>query len=172
MPSLLLIIVLSLGVLGLRRRWRRDPPRAVIANVFLWAILLNALWEMAQLPLFAGYASFDLFAALQHCAWYVLGDASIILSLYTLGAWGHRTWAWGLRLRRFDWLWLPMTGALAAVLIELLSLYFGRWQYGPDMPVLPGLAVGVLPVLQMGLLPVLSVFLANRCVASPERLPL
>ena len=168
MRSLLLTIVLSISVIGLRLRWRRDPSRAVIANVCLGAVILNTLWEIAQLPLFAGFASFDLFAALQHCAWYVLGDASIIMSLYTLGAWGHGTWAWGLRLHRLDWLWLPLTGMLVAVVIELLALYFGRWQYAPAMPVLPGIAVGVLPVVQMGLLPLLSIVLASRCVSRPE----
>jgi hypothetical protein len=133
-----------------------------VASVFLWAVVLNYIWEVGQLPLFAGFANFHLFAALRHCAWYTLGDATIVLCLYTLGAWGHRSWGWGLRPRWADWLWLPLTGILVAVIMERLALGVGRWQYGPYMPLLPGLDVGVLPVVQMGLLSLLSVLLAGR----------
>jgi hypothetical protein len=160
-PSLLLTIVISLGVGVLR--WRL-PRCAVVANVFLCALLLNYVWEIGQLPLFAGFTGFHLRTALQHCAWYTLGDATIVFCLYALGAWGHGTWGWGLLLHRIDWLWLPLTGVLVAISMERLALDFGRWQYGPHMPLLPGVAVGVLPVVQMGLLPLLSVLLARRLV--------
>jgi hypothetical protein len=93
----------------LRWLWRQRPRRAVVANVFLWVTL-------------------------RHCAWYTLGDATIVISLYALGAWGHRSWGWG--LRRVDGLWLPLAGILVAMVMERLALDFGRWQYGPDMPTL------------------------------------
>jgi hypothetical protein len=63
-----------------------------------------------------------------------------------------------------DWLWLPVAGMSLAIIMERLALDFGRWQYGPHMPVLPGLEVGILPVVQMALLPLLSVRLASRLV--------
>lgn len=164
MPNLLLLIAISLGVAFLRWHWRRRPHAAVIANVFLCAVVFNYLWEMGQLPLFAGFATFHLLTALHHCAWYTLGDATLVISLYTLGAWGHRTWGWGLHLHRIDWLWLPITGMSVAIIMERLALDVGRWQYGPHMPVLPGLEVGILPVVQMALLPLWSVLVARRWV--------
>ena len=169
MPSLLLLIVLSISVAYLRWRWRQCPRRAVVANAFLCAVLLNYIWEVGQLPLFAGFAPFHLLVALRHCAWYTLGDATIVICLYALGAWGHRTWGWGLRLHRLDWLWLPVAGMLVAMIMERLALDFGRWQYGPYMPLLSGLEVGILPVLQMGLLPLLSVLLAGMLVSNVTR---
>lgn len=159
-----MLIALSLVVAYLRWCWRQCPCRAVVANVFLWAVVLNYIWEVGQLPLFAEFDNFHLLAALRHCAWYTLGDATMVICLYALGAWGHRTWGWGLRLHRLDWLWLPVAGMLMAMIIERLALAFGRWQYGLSMPLLSGLEVGIFPVLQMGLLPLLSVLLAGRLV--------
>lgn len=170
MPNLLLLITISFGVVFLRWRWRRRPHHAVVANVFLCAVVLNYLWEIAQLPLFVGFAQFHLPTALLHCAWYTLGDATIVLSLYAIDAWIHRTWGWGLHLHRLDWLWLPVAGTLVALSMERLALDFGRWQYGTHMPVLPGLEIGILPVVQMALLPLLSVLLASRWVSLPQTL--
>jgi uncharacterized protein (DUF486 family) len=169
MLSLLLVIAVSLGVVFLRWRWRRRPHCAIVANVFLCALVLNYIWEIAQLPLFTGFTTFHLLTALRHCAWYTLGDATIVICLYALGAWRHRTWGWGLQLHRFDWLWLPCAGMLVAMIMERLALDFGRWQYGPHMPVLPGVEVGLLPVVQMGFLPLLSVLLAKRLVPHVAR---
>lgn len=162
--SLLLLIAVSTIVAWLRWHWRRCPRHAVVANVFLCALALNYVWEIAQLPLFEGLANTHLLADLRHCAWYTFGDASIVICLYAVGAWRHRTWGWGLRPHRVDWLWLPLVGMLVAVVMERLALNFERWHYGTDMLVLPGLAVGLLPVVQMGVLPLLSVLLAG-CLA-------
>ena len=164
MLSILLTIMMTTMVAFLRWRWRQRPHCAVVANVFLWSIALNYIWEVSQVSLFEGFATIPFFAAVRHCAWYTLGDASIVMSLYALGAWGYHSWAWGLRPRWRDGLWLSLAGMLVAIGMEHLALAVGRWQYAPAMPVLPGVAVGVLPVVQMGLLPVLSVVLASRCI--------
>lgn len=166
MLGLLLMLMAALGAGALRWRWRRSPPCAVVANVFLSALVLNYIWEIGQLPLFAGFATFHLLVALRHCAWYTLGDATIVISLYALGALGHRAWGWGLHLRWLDWLWLPLAGMLVAMGMERVAIHVGRWQYGPAMPMLPGLEVGLLPVVQMGLLPLVSILVAKRPVAS------
>lgn len=147
MLSFLLLTAITTGVVYLRWHWRRHAPYAIIANVFLWAVGLNSIWEVGQLPWFDGFANFHLLAALQHCAWYTLVDAVIVLCLYALGAWGYGTWGWGLRLQGRDGLWLPLVGMLVAIVIERLALERGRWQYSPHMPVLPGVTVGLLPVL-------------------------
>ena len=149
----------------MRWRWRRYPRGAMVATVC--ALGLNYAWEIGQLPLFAGFTNVNISAALLHCAWYTLGDATIVVCLYALGAWGHRTWGWGRRLQGLDWLWLPLTGMLVAMVIERLALDVGRWQYGPHMPVLPGLEVSLLSVVQMSLLPLLSVVLARRFIPCP-----
>jgi hypothetical protein len=146
----------------MRWRWQRCPGRAVVANIFLGAVVFNYTWEIGQLSLFAGFVNVHVFDAVRHCAWYTLGDATIVLCLYAMGAWGHRTWGWGLHLNWFDWLWPPLTGMLVAISMERFALDVGRWQYGPHMPLLPGVDVGILPVVQMGLLPLLSVLLASR----------
>jgi hypothetical protein len=136
----------------------------VIAHVFLGAFGLNALWEIGQLPLCAGCANVHLPTVLRHCAWYTFSDATLVPGLYALGAVGHGTWGSGLRLQGRDGLWLPFAGILVTISMERLAWDVGRWQSGPDMPLLPGVSVRILPVVQMGAWPWLSVCLASRLV--------
>jgi hypothetical protein len=168
MLSFLLLILVTILAAVLRWRWRQYPHRAVIATVFLWSIALNYIWEVGQIPLFEGFASASFLTAVWHCAWYTLGDACIVMTLYALGAWVHRFWGWGLRPRWRDGLWLPLAGILVALGMERLALAVGRWAYNSDMPLLPVVEVGLLPVAQMALLPLLSVVLASRFVLRPE----
>lgn len=160
----LLIIGISLIIGLIRWRWQQTFWSVMTANLFLWAVFLNYLWELSQLPLFQGFASFHLGVALEHCAWYTLGDATIVLSLYALGAWWRGTWNWGFRLQWRDYLWFPLMGMFVAIVIEYLALAWGRWEYGADMPLVPGMSVALLPVIQMSVLPLLSVRLAARFV--------
>ena len=168
MLSFLLMIMVTILVAVLRWRWRQYPHRAVIANVFLWSIVLNYVWEVGQIPLFEGFSSASFLTAVWHCAWYTLGDACIVITLYALGAWGYHSWGWGLQPRWCDGLWLPLAGILVALGMERLALAVGRWAYNADMPLLPVVEVGLLPVVQMALLPLLSVVLASRFVPRPK----
>lgn len=53
-----------------------------------------------------------------------------------------------------------LTGALSAVVFEKIAIYWGLWEYG-DMPIIPGLEVGLLPVLQFAILPLVSFLAAS-----------
>jgi hypothetical protein len=168
MLSFLLLIMVTLMVAVLRWHWRQYPRGAVVANVFLWSIALNYIWEVAQMPAFEGFASASFLTVVWHCAWYTLGDAFIVITLYALGAWSYHSWGWGLQPRWRDGLWLPLAGTLVAFGMERLALVVGRWEYNLDMPLLPIIKVGLLPVVQMAFLPLLSVVLASRFVPSPK----
>ncbi len=47
-------------------------------------------------------------------------------------------------------------GFFVAVVLERFALSVGIWSYGPFMPILPFLGVGLTPVLKMMILPVLG----------------
>ena len=68
-----------------------------------------------------------------------------------------------------------VTGLVIAVSIELVAVYvMGRWEYTKQMPLVPGLGVGLTPVAQMLVLPpiifhVVTVWLERAKTRGAER---
>jgi len=129
----------------------------------MFALLLNLPWELLQAPLYQGMASMPHWLAVKACVRATLGDAGIVLLMYWLAA------------ARYGRAWIvsPSRSAMAAfvvgvamaVAIEWLAthgFWLEQWTYSVDMPVLPGLGVGIVPVAQWVALPPLVVVLARR----------
>lgn len=123
-----------------------------LAALFGVAVILNYPWELAQSPLYAGME--NLRKMWWHCLAASLGDGLIVLLIYVLG------WV---MLRQRDWFERPgvrgyalmsVAGLAIAISIEWVAVHVaGRWEYTPQMPVLPGLCVGLAPIAQMLMLP-------------------
>ena len=136
------------------------------ARVFLWAVALNFLWEMAQAYAYSGMPPSSLEATL------ICGRASLIDGLLVLGIF----WGGVVVFSRAQWIERPglagyffmaAAGFLISVVIELNAVYrVGKWSYRTTMPLLPPWEVGVLPVLQMLLLPPVVFYLSLRKSAS------
>ena len=132
------------------------------ARVFLWAVALNFLWEMAQAYAYSGMPPSSLEATL------ICGRASLIDGVLVLGIF----WGGVVVFSRIDWAERPglpgyffmvAAGFLVSVIIELNAVYrVGKWGYRASMPLLPPWEVGVLPVLQMLLLPPVIFLLSRR----------
>ncbi len=132
------------------------------ARVFLWAVALNFLWEMAQAYAYSGMPPSSLEATL------ICGRASLTDGLLVLGIF----WGGVVVFSRVDWAERPglpgyffmvAAGFLISVVIELNAVYrVGKWGYRATMPLLPPWEVGVLPVLQMLLLPPVIFLLSRR----------
>ena len=132
------------------------------ARVFLWAVALNFLWEMAQAYAYSGMPPSSLEATL------MCGRASLIDGVLVLGIFGGGVVVFS----RIDWAERPglpgyffmvAAGFLVSVIIELNAVYrVGKWGYRETMPLLPPWEVGVLPVLQMLLLPPVIFLLSRR----------
>ena len=121
------------------------------ARVFLWAVALNFLWEMAQAYAYSGMPPSSFEATL------MCGRASLIDGLLVLGIF----WGGVVVLSRVEW--VAAVGFLVSVVIELNAVYrVGKWGYRETMPLLPPWEVGVLPVLQMLLLPPVIFLLSRR----------
>jgi hypothetical protein len=123
-----------------------------ILVIFIVAVALNYVWEVAQAPMYAGLEDWN--SVWWHCFVAALGDGILVWLIFLVG--------W-ITFRRFDW-YAPLNSrALALMLLAGLFIGFGiewvainllgRWAYTVDMPLLPGLDVGLVPVLQMLLLP-------------------
>jgi hypothetical protein len=124
-------------------------------RLFVVAVLINYIWEIAQSPLYVGMEDFNL--VWWHCGLAALGDGLLVLLIYVAG------WA---VLRRRDWFVHPggigcalilLAGFVIGVSVEWLAVFIGnRWEYTARMPLVPLLGVGLAPVAQMLVLPLLT----------------
>jgi hypothetical protein len=124
----------------------------MLATVFVVAVLFNYPWELAQAPLYVGMNSFR--ATWWHCFRASLGDGLLVFIIFAAG--------WAVLWRR-DWFVHPgvrgylvmlAIGLTIGVSVEWGAVHLlGRWAYTAQMPLLPGLGVGIAPLLQMLVLP-------------------
>ena len=128
-------------------------PADKLTSVFIVAVLLNYLWELAQAPLYVGLENYNA-GVFWHCFVASLGDGIMVLLIVVSG--------W-LILRKPDWFVRPgvrgyvvmiTTGLVLAVLVEWVAVHkLGRWVYAERMPTVPRLGIGLVPVAQMLILP-------------------
>lgn len=126
--------------------------------LYVAAVAINYAWEVRQTSLFSGMQ--DGTNIWWHCFVASLGDGVIVWIIYIAG--------WAI-LHRTDWFISPgikgytvMLGAglVIAILIEWVALHIlNRWAYTPDMPVIPGINIGITPILQMLILPPIIFYL-------------
>jgi hypothetical protein len=125
-----------------------------------WTLVLNLLWEIAQLPFYAFAPSIgplEIAWAVVHCT---AGDLGIALGSFGAATLATRDLEWPVRRP-----WLGLAVALGVGLVwtiqsEWQSVYVrGVWAYASSMPTISG--IGLLPILQWLVLPSL-VLLAIR----------
>ena len=146
------------------RALARNPE----CNVAVFALLLNFPWEILQAPLFAGMGDTPYAEAIKGCSQATLGDAVIVLLAY---------WSVSVVARSRHWILAPSGRQLAlfiaigvsiAAVIEWLATrghWVGSWTYSKEMPVLPGLGIGLSPLLQWLVLPLLVAWFVRRQLA-------
>jgi hypothetical protein len=135
----------------------QSPPSHIhplwyLASIFFIAVTVNYVWELTQASLFDGWEDWG--NIWLHCFAASLGDGTILLIIYAIG--------WAVFKRR-DWFIDPgvsgyavmlATGLTVAIAIEWGAVHvLERWEYGPNMPLVPGIDIGLVPLLQMLILP-------------------
>jgi hypothetical protein len=105
--------------------------------VFLVAVMLNYLWELAQAALYVGLECYDP-TVFWHCFVASLGDGIIVLLIVAAGWIFFQRWDW------FQWpgvagyLLMLFAGLILAVLVEWVGMHIlGRWAYTEKMPTVP-----------------------------------
>jgi len=123
-----------------------------LTTLFVISVLLNFLWEVAQMPLYVEAGNLLEFAV--HCIVPSLGDGIIVLIIFGAGLMVLRRSDWSDRPGITGYALMLFTGLAIAVIIEWGAVYvIERWSYTANMPLVPGLGIGVVPVLQMLILP-------------------
>lgn len=153
-----------------RATWSRTRL-AVLGRYAATVLLLNALWEIAQLPLYTLWWTApirEVAFAVVHCT---AGDvliavASLLLAIALFG----RAWP----VRRF----VPVVSVTIVLGLtytgfsEWLNVYVRHtWAYTPWMPVLPGAGLGIAPLVQWIVVPLVGFAWMRRrrraaCIAS------
>ena len=126
--------------------------------VFAIAYALNAVWEMAQAPLYQSMGS--AWEATRRCLVASVGDGALILIILIL----LRGLAARASIER-PYILAVVLGVAVASAVEWWGLSEGRWAYGPQMPIVPGTAVGIVPLLQLAVLTPLTMWTADRVTA-------
>lgn len=123
-----------------------------LAALFVFSVLLNFPWEVAQMPLYVEEGSWYEFAL--HCIVPSLGDGIIVMLIFCVGWRARRRSDWADQPDGASYALMLVTGFSIAVVVEWLGFYgLKRWSYTASMPLLPGLGIGVVPILQMLILP-------------------
>ncbi len=129
--------------------------------IFIVAVALNYLWEVAQAPLYAGLENWS--SVWWHCFVAALGDGILVGLIFLIGWITFRRLDWYAHQNSQTFAVMFVTGLIIGIGIEWVAVnMLGRWAYTVDMPILPGLDVGVVPVLQMLLLPPVIFRIAAR----------
>lgn len=137
-----------------------DWARYALA-LFVVAVLLNYIWEVLQAPLYVGMVSME--TIWWHCFVAALGDGFILLIIHGGGWLVFRKHGWFVHPRAAQIVFLLVFGLAIAVAIEWAAVYWlKRWAYTAQMPLFPGLGIGVTPVLQMLVLPAAIFQIANK----------
>jgi hypothetical protein len=131
-------------------------PKKRLILVFIVAVLLNYLWELAQAPLYVGLEH-DNAGVFWHCFVAALGDGIMVLLVALAGWITLREPDWFLRPSASGYLVMLTAGLVLAVLVEGVAVHIlNRWEYTPSMPTLPVLHIGLIPIAQMLVLPSLT----------------
>lgn len=123
--------------------------------VFVVAVVLNYLWELAQAPLYVGLHHYNA-RVFWHCFIASLGDGIMVLLIVTAGWLTLRPPDWFVRPGLPDYVVMVIAGLVLAAVVEWVAVHIlNRWDYTENMPKLPGLNIGVVPVAQMLIVPLL-----------------
>jgi hypothetical protein len=132
-------------------------------NILVFGFLLNFVWENFQVPLFQGMQSKAHWDAVLQCTKATGGDLIILLFAF---------WTTALIFGDHGWLttahtWPVVVFAVLAFTVStgaeiVMTRYLHHYSYGPAMPIVPLLRIGLAPFLQWIILPPLALWFVRR----------
>ena len=118
-----------------------------ILAIFIVAFILNVLWENLHSQLYLHYQGGTITQLILLRA--TLFDAMFISIL--LFATEKIKF-----LTHHKIFWIATIAVISAILIEVYAISTNRWAYGPAMPLIPLLNVGLTPTIQLALLSIIT----------------
>lgn len=139
-------------------------------NLVVFALLLNFPWEVLQAPLFEGMSAAPHSAVVGACLQATLGDAAIMLLAHAMVAAVTRRRRWVLAPSRYEVAGFIAVGLAITAVIEWLATrgrWAQTWTYSAEMPVIPGIEIGLSPLLQWVVVPPLALWFVRRLSVRP-----
>ncbi len=130
----------------------------LLLGIFVVALILNLVWENAQMPLYQSLGTF--WRHFPICVRASLFDASYITVLYLGMALVNKDMFWLRQRETTNYLIVIGVSLLVAWWIEFDALRDGRWAYNERMPVVFG--AGLTPLAQLSLLSVVTYEVVRR----------
>lgn len=134
----------------------------------LTAFAMNWIWEMVQMSAFIEMAGRTWRETALACTVATFGDVAMTLAICGVGTIAAGDLRWGMRGNWNVYVTTALLGGLCAAAFEWFAQSTGRWTYNENMPIVPGLQVGLWPLLQLTLLMPLSLWTARYIVKSLE----
>lgn len=133
---------------------------SLMEYVYIFAFLLNLIWEYGHLPLYECINRWDRVQKIFFPFLASVGDAVIVLGILYGAGWVSGAVGVGLGTGIF-WTVHLLIGFFVAVLLEWLAIRFKMWEYKSSMPAIrvARRTLGISPVLQITLTPVLALYL-------------
>jgi hypothetical protein len=130
-------------------------------NIYVFAFLLNFVWEFLQMPLFtAPPADMPHWDIVKIYAFASVADGFIMLIAYWMTSAFARSRYWFVAAERGHVLIFLIIGLAITSAIELIATEMGVWTYSPLMPVLFG--VGLSPFIQWVIPPLITLWFTRR----------
>jgi hypothetical protein len=166
---LLVLVVLYLACLRLISYNELGDFHRFSLWVIVFAFFLNSWYELLQSQLYTNWTTNHYMVIIIITFVAASTDAVISWALFIIATLIRKgRWDWN---KPWDWKvasFIIVLALLGQTLGEVFALRTGRWSYGPIMPTLPILGVGLTPLLQIPLTILISFWLAQRATC---RLP-
>lgn len=134
----------------------------LVMTLYVSTFFVHFIWEMWQVPFYAGMQDASHWQAIRLCTQATAGDGLIALLAYGAAACVVRNSYWVFSRTILSWFVYLSSGLMITWILERLATgSLDRWQYSEVMPVIPMLEVGLLPVLQWLMLPPLVLLLSS-----------
>lgn len=161
-PLIAISLSILLYVVLLRKTTQKKIFKRYVLTIILAAFLLNAVWEILQIPLYVeGVYSWS---HILFCLLASVADAIMVLLIYFGFGMIYKNALWIQNLNLSRIVFLVMVGGIGAVFAETRHLSMGTWSYAESMPIISVVNVGLSPVLQFMILPLLIYVVAVKTV--------
>lgn len=134
----------------------------VLITLFLIALALNLAWEFSHVYLYQPTASHPWANRNLMLVGASFWDAGYVLAVFILVALYSRNFYWFKKLNWKNVSFVALVGFITAAWVEIRALRLGKWAYGPNMPIVPIIHVGLTPFIQLALTSLVAYFILSR----------
>ncbi|MDQ6762179.1 MAG: hypothetical protein M3015_06085 [Bacteroidota bacterium] len=161
-PGIAVLVDILLFTILLQKTNQKKIYYRYVFAIIIIAFLLNAAWEILQIPLYKGGAyQWD---HILFCVLASVADVIMVLLIYLGFAFIYKNALWIKNFSASRIIILILTGGIGAVVAETRHLSIGTWSYADTMPLIPFFKVGLSPVLQFMVLPFFIYLLSFKMV--------